>query len=131
MITPIMQFGTSRFLQAHVDLFVSDARAEKQDAGPIVVVQTTGHIGRSGRLAAFDGRPIPIIVRGLENGRPVERTEYTNSIVRGLSAAANWAEIERIFVEEVRYVVSNTGEAGYAVVDEQIGDAVPRSFPAK
>lgn len=131
MITPIIQFGTSRFLQAHVDLFVSDARAEKQDAGPITVVQTTAHVGRSGRLAAFDGRPIPIIVRGLENGRPVERTEYANSIVRGLSAVPDWAEIERIFTEEARYVVSNTGEAGYAVGDEIVGDGVPRSFPAK
>src|SRR5262245_60289728 len=114
MITPIIQFGTSRFLQAHVDLFVSDARAEKQDVGPITVVQTTGHVGRSGRLTAFDGRPIPIIVRGLENGRPVEPTEYTKSIVRGLSADADWAAIERIFIEEARFVVSNTGEAGYA-----------------
>src|SRR5689334_11657766 len=72
MITSIIQFGTSRFLQAHVDLFVSDARAAGEDVGPITVVQTTGNTGRAGRLAAFDGRPIPIVVRGLEKGRPVE-----------------------------------------------------------
>src|ERR1700681_1580386 len=71
VITPIIQFGTSRFLQAHVDLFVSDARAAGQDVGPITVVQTTTDAGRAGRLAAFDGRPIPVVIRGLESGRPV------------------------------------------------------------
>ena len=40
MHCPILQFGTSRFLQAHVDLFVSEARKDGQDCGPIAVVQT-------------------------------------------------------------------------------------------
>lgn len=132
MKTPIIQFGTSRFLQAHVDLFVSDAASEGQDVGPITIVQTTGSTERAGRLAAFDGRPIPIVIRGLENGAPVERTEYTRSIVRGLSVVADWDEVERIFVDEAHYVVSNTGDAGYQMDHaERIGEGVPRSFPAK
>lgn len=131
-VTPIIQFGTSRFLQAHVDLFVSDARAAGQEAGPITVVQTTGSAERAGRLAAFDGRPIPIVIRGLEDGQPVERTEYTRSIARGLSAAADWAEVERVFVEEARFAISNTAEAGYDMPEgETIGEGVPRSFPGK
>ena len=131
VITPIIQFGTSRFLQAHVDLFVSDARAAGQDVGPITVVQTTTDAGRAGRLAAFDGRPIPVVIRGLESGRPVERTEYTRSIRRGLAADADWQEIERIFVEEARYAVSNTGEAGFIIGEERVAESVPRAFPVK
>jgi tagaturonate reductase len=132
MPTPIVQFGTSRFLQAHVDLFVSDARAEGQDVGPITVVQTSGSAARAGRLRGFDGSPIPIVVRGLEEGRPVERTEYVRSIVRGLSSSADWDEIEHIVVEEARFLVSNTGDGGYRVPDNEVirGD-VPISFPAK
>ncbi|HZP19123.1 MAG TPA: mannitol dehydrogenase family protein [Bauldia sp.] len=130
--TPILQFGTSRFLQAHADLFISDAMAAGQAVGPITVVQTSGSAARAGRLAAFDGRPIPIVVRGLEGGRPVERTEYTRSIVRGLSAAQHWNEVERIFVEEAATIISNTGDAGYAMpADERLGAGVPASFPAK
>jgi tagaturonate reductase len=132
VITPVIQFGTSRFLQAHADLFISDARAAGGDAGPITVVQTTADPGRAGRLAAFDGRPIPIVVRGLVDGVPVERTEHTLSIARGLAAATDWPEIERIFVAEARYVLSNTGEAGYADGSEAIvAGTVPRSFPGK
>ena len=112
-ITPIVQFGTSRFLQAHADLFISDAMREGQDVGPVTVVQTTGASDRAGRLAAFDGRPLPIVVRGLEEGRPVERTEYTTCLVRGLSAAADWDEIERVVVEDADQIISNTGDSGY------------------
>ena len=132
MRTPIVQFGTSRFLQAHADLFISDAMRDGQAVGPVTVVQTTGGADRAGRLAAFDGRPLPIVVRGLENGKPVERTEYTTCLVRGLSTATDWDEIERIVVEEADQIISNTGDSGYRMPEgETIGDGVPVSFPAK
>ena len=49
MLTPILQFGTSRFLQAHADLFLSEGPGT---IGPVTVVQTSGDAGRRGRLAA-------------------------------------------------------------------------------
>ena len=55
-MTPILQFGTSRFLQAHADLFVSDALARGQALGPITVVHSSGDAGRSHRLAALTHR---------------------------------------------------------------------------
>ncbi|MEQ9688870.1 MAG: mannitol dehydrogenase family protein, partial [Bauldia litoralis] len=131
MKTPIIQFGTSRFLQAHADLFISDAMRAGQDLGPVAVVQTSGSAARAGRLAAFDGRPLPIVVRGMENGETVERTEYTTCLVRGLSAADSWDEVERIFVE-ADHALSNTGDSGFQMPEnETIDDGVPVSFPAK
>ena len=130
--TPIVQFGTSRFLQAHADLFISDAMRAGQAVGPVTVVQTSGAADRAGRLAAFDGRPLPIVIRGLEAGTPVERTEHTTCLVRGLSTAADWAEITRVFVEEAGQVISNTGDGGYRMPEaETVGEGVPVSFPAK
>ena len=35
--TPILQFGTSRFLQAHADFFISEALAQGQALGPVTV----------------------------------------------------------------------------------------------
>ncbi|MCX5495082.1 mannitol dehydrogenase family protein [Kaistia dalseonensis] len=131
-VTPIVQFGTSRFLQAHADLFLSQARDAGQDVGPVTIVQTTGSGARSGRLGAFNGTPIPIVVRGLENGRPIERTDHLTIIVRGLSAASQWDEVERIVVEEAETLISNTSDAGFALVPgEKLGDGVPQSFPLK
>ncbi len=130
--TPIVQFGTSRFLQAHADLFISDAMRDGQPVGPVTVVQTTGAADRAGRLAAFDGRPLPIVVRGMENGAPIERTEYTTCLVRGLSTATDWAEIERIVVEEAAQVITNAGDSGFRMPEgETLGEGIPVSFPAK
>ncbi|ONG51773.1 D-mannonate oxidoreductase [Pseudoroseomonas deserti] len=133
----IIQFGTSRFLQAHAALFLHEAREQGQAAGPIVVVQTSGAAGRAGRVAAF-GRPegYPVIIRGMQDGVAVDRQVQVTSVARGLSAAADWDELRRLFVADAGYVISNTGDAGYAVAAADRGrallqDDVPASFPGK
>ena len=66
----IIQFGTSRFLQAHVDLFVHEARQAGQQPGPITVVQASGSADRAGRVAAFGAAEgYPVIIRGMEGPR--------------------------------------------------------------
>lgn len=132
MATPILQFGTSRFLQAHADLFVSEAMEAGKALGPITVVQTSGDASRAGRIGALSApEGFPVIIRGLEDGKPVERELRVRSVSRSLSTQANWEEVTRIFVEEARVVLSNTGDKGYALVDGDTVDGVPRSFPMK
>ena len=63
---PILQFGTSRFLQAHVDLFVSEAMASGEALGGITVVQTTDSPASSARTQALaHGASYEVHVRGL------------------------------------------------------------------
>ena len=132
----ILQFGTSRFLQAHVDLFVHEAREDGQDVGPITVVKTTPPGVRDQRIRAF-GRVegYPVVIRGLADGRTVERRITVRSVVGGLSAYEDWDELRRCFVDETEIVVSNTGDAGYAVTAadyrQPAPDGIPESFPAK
>ncbi|GAB4071930.1 D-mannonate oxidoreductase [Ancylobacter sonchi] len=135
--TRIVQFGTSRFLQAHVDLFVHEAREVGQDIGPIAVVQASGSAARAGRVSAF-GRPegYPVIIRGMVDGAPVEREVTVRAVDRGLSAAADWAALAALFAGEAELVVSNMGDAGYVIADADRGPAllaggVPASFPGK
>lgn len=131
----ILQFGTSRFLQAHVDLFLHEAREAGQDVPPVTVVQTSGSVERAGRVRAFGAAEgYPVVIRGLEDGAPVERRVQVKSVTRGLSVSTDWPEIVRLFVHEARFVVSNTGDAGYALdpSDTGLDAAAPaRSFPAK
>jgi tagaturonate reductase len=130
---PILQFGTSRFLQAHVDLFVSEARAPGAAAGAIAVVQTTASPDSRRRLAVFaQGRPYRVHVLGLAGGRRVDEWIEVSSIGAGLDAGRQWEEVERLFVDEARWIVSNTGDRGYETdpADRPEG-AVPRAFPAK
>lgn len=132
MNTPILQFGTSRFLQAHADLFVSEAMEAGRALGAITVVQTSGDAKRAGRIGALSApEGFPVIIRGLENGVAVEQTLRVRSVARSLSTAVDWAEVTRIFVEEARVVLSNTGDKGYALVDGDSLDGIPHSFPMK
>ena len=111
MQTPIIQFGTSRFLQAHVDLFVSETLDVEQAIGPITVVKSTNGAERSQRLAGLmmEGG-FPVIIRGIDGGHRVDREQRVHSVQRALCASDDWPIVERIFVEEVAFVVSNTSD---------------------
>ena len=74
-VPPILQFGTSRFLQAHVDLFVSQAMDRGAALGGITVVQTTSSLESAARVAAFNAREgYPVRVRGRLNGATIDTT---------------------------------------------------------
>ncbi|WP_284615001.1 mannitol dehydrogenase family protein [Aquabacterium humicola] len=135
---PILQFGTGRFLQAHVDLFVSQA-AERGDAlGGITVVQSSGQpaaIARMQALARAEG--YPVIVRGLEGGVPVERHETGRAVREALDARVHWPLLRARLRGPVQVIVSNTADQGWQLDASdgahQLADeaAAPASFPAK
>ena len=133
----IIQFGTSRFLQAHADLFVHEARQAGQQVGPITVVQTSGAIERVGRVAAFSQpQGFPVIICGIEDGEKIERHVDVLSVDQGLSASRDWEELSALFATEADVIFSNTGDQGYELVPSDRGDAllsgsVPVSFPGK
>jgi tagaturonate reductase len=132
MITPIVQFGTSRFLQAHADLFVSEALEKGEAIGKITVVQTTGSAERAGRLKALAAPGgFPVIVRGLVEGVEVDRTQQVNSVARALSTSTDWDEIKRIVATEAEVLISNTGDTGYAIGPDDLATDIPVSFPGK
>lgn len=132
--TPILQFGTSRFLQAHADLFVSEAMAEARALGPVTVVQSSGDPARRKRLEALVAPGgYPVLIKGIEEGAPVEREVRCAAIARALTTETDWPEIVRIAVEEAQIILSNTGDAGWK---PQADDTQPHfsqamSYPAK
>lgn len=131
MQTPILQFGTSRFLQAHADLFVSEA---KDALGGITIVQTTASGERGRRLAALaapDG--FPVHIRGKQDGEVVDKVTMVRSVKRAISANADWNETARIFADEAKLVICNTADRGYDISAESgtYPDEVPVSFPGK
>src|SRR5271167_4849551 len=78
---PILQFGASRFLQAHVDLFVSEALARGEAIGGIAVAGTTGSPESRRRVAAFaSGKPYRVEVKGLARGAIVDESVEVKSV---------------------------------------------------
>jgi tagaturonate reductase len=138
MSQPILQFGTSRFLQAHVDLFVSQALAAGQALGGITVVQSTDSPASSERVAALaSGQGYPVHIRGLSRGERIDQRLNCTSVRAALRADADWPRLLDAMVGEVRVIVSNTADRGYQL-DARDNAALlgqptvaPRSFPAK
>jgi tagaturonate reductase len=129
---PILQFGTSPFLQAHVDLFVSQALARGEAMGRVAVVQTTLSRESRKRLDAFAaGKPYLVNVKGLSREKIVDESIEVTSVAAGFDAASQWDEVERLF-NAARCAVSNTADRGYDTDPADRPDAKPpRSFPAK
>ena len=131
MAFPIIQFGTSRFLQAHVDLFVSEALTKGAAMGRIVAVQTTQSAESRKRIAAFaEGRPYVVQIKGIAGGAIVDIEAKVSSVGGGVDANKSWEAVERLF-NEARCMVSNTADRGYELDPSDRPDAMPRSFPAK
>jgi tagaturonate reductase len=129
---PILQFGASRFLQAHVDLFVSEALPRGEAMGRIAVAGTTGSPESRQRVTAFAaGKAYPVLLKGLSEGAIVDERLEVSSVGAGVDAATQWNELERLFVG-ARCVISNTADRGYETDPDDRPDAgPPRSFPAK
>ena len=143
MVQPILQFGTSRFLQAHVDLFIAEALAQAPGAGDalggITVVQTTDRADGAARIAALaQGKGYPVRIRGLAGGQRVDRLQHCLAVREAWHTSTHWPALRQAVAQgEVKVIVSNTGDQGY-VLDERdgpellvSGSVAPHSFPAK
>ncbi|WP_251978639.1 mannitol dehydrogenase [Salinicola avicenniae] len=128
----IIQFGTGRFLLAHVDALVSASLEAGTSDQRILVVQTSPREEgkRKARALARQCR-YPVRVRGRRDGVTIDREETIASIAGCLIADEQWRTLERHVVERARIVVSNTADNGYEIGDDSSLAAVPASFPGK
>lgn len=135
-LNPILQFGTSRFLQAHADLFVSEAAEAGQALGQITIVQTTGSAQGAARVAAFrQPGGYPVRIRGWQDGAQVDEERRAHAVTQAWQAGSDWPQVRDAAVA-ARVIVSNTGDTGYQLDASDHagmldGDTVPASFPAK
>ena len=140
MSNPILQFGTSRFLQAHVDLFVAEAlRCEPSAAlGRITVAQSTLNPDSRARIDALRAcGAYPVRIRGRQNGEIVDTTVHCDAITEAWVAADDWPTLRESVRHDVKVIVSNTGDTGFASFDDDTARHLapnqppPRGFPAK
>ncbi|THU04052.1 mannitol dehydrogenase family protein [Lampropedia puyangensis] len=145
MTQPIVQFGTSRFLLAHADLFVSDALHHHSGAGNalggITIVQTTSSSASTARRAALTaGGGYPVVIRGLERGQPVDRTVQCTAVREAMQATQldDWQRLRAdVASGAVQLILSNTADKGYQLDVQDNAQALqthalaPNSYPAK
>ncbi|MCM2274838.1 MAG: tagaturonate reductase [Candidatus Didemnitutus sp.] len=127
----IVQFGEGNFLRAFADVMIDELNGRGLLGSSVLVVQPIRQ-GLAGVLNAQDGL-YTALTRGVQNGQVVESRRIVTAVRRALDPYAQWAELVRAFTgDELRFVLSNTTEAGIAYVEEPLAPGrCPESFPAK
>ena len=129
----IVQFGEGNFLRAFADHFIDEMNEKAGLNSKVVLVQPRGgHPEAADRFSEQDGL-YTLILRGRENGQAVERTRVISAASRCLDPKRDWAKLlDCARKPELRFVISNTTEAGIAFDPAcRADDAPPSSFPAK
>lgn len=126
-----LQFGEGNFLRAFVDWMVDEANGRGIFDGSIVVAQPIA-TGLAAKINGQDGL-YTVIARGVEGGQVVENRRIVSSISRAVNPYEDWAAlVDLVRRPELRFVFSNTTEAGIAYVEEIfMPGTCPVSFPAK
>ena len=127
----IIQFGEGNFLRAFVDWIIWNMNQKTDFNGSVVVVQPI----ERGMVDWLNGQDClyHVNLQGRENGEAVNTLERIDVISRALNPyTQNWAYMALADQPEIRFVISNTTEAGIVFDPScKAEDAPPSSFPAK
>jgi tagaturonate reductase len=127
----IIQFGEGNFLRAFVDWMVHQMN-EKVDFNTSVVVVQPIEKGMIDLLNEQNGL-YTLVLKGLKNGIQSKETELIQSISRGINPYTQFDQYLALAENsDMRFIVSNTTEAGIAFsADDTIDMAPPKTFPGK
>ncbi len=127
----ILQFGEGNFLRAFADWMVDKINSDGHFNGRIAVAQPIRN-GMAKMINDQDGL-YTLFLRGIQNGETVNNKTINASISRVMNPYEEWNEMKKLAVSnDLRFVFSNTTEAGIAYVEEPFNrDVCPESFPAK
>lgn len=126
----VVQFGEGNFLRAFVDYMIDIANEKGVFGGDIVIVKPISF----GSLDAFKEQNClyTVVLRGKQNGEVINKSRVITSVSKALDCKDDYEEYMALArLDTLRFVVSNTTEAGI-VLDESDGfDGLPRTYPGK
>ncbi len=127
----IIQFGEGNFLRAFVDWIVFNMNQKADFNSSVVVVQPLAN-GMIDMLNEQDGL-YHLNLQGLDKGQVVDSIELIDVISRSLNPYSQFEEYLKLAENpDMRFVISNTTEAGIAFDEScKLDDAPASSFPGK
>lgn len=128
----VLQIGTGNFLRAFSGWMFERMNRQGLFHGSIAVAQATPGSSTTRLLRGQDGC-YTVLQRGLESGQLVETIERVTCVTQVLNPYADWGDFLAVgAAPDLRYVVSNTTEAGIRFEPtEMSSQECPASFPAQ
>ncbi len=127
----ILQFGEGNFLRAFVDWMVQRMNEEQDFDSSVAIVQPIEQ-GLADLINKQDGL-YHLVLEGMKNGEAVRETELINCVSRCINPYSEFESYQALVESpDLRFVISNTTEAGIAWVENDSLDMQPQvSFPGK
>lgn len=127
----VMQFGEGNFLRAFIDWQIDKMNKEAGFNGSVVVVQPIEN-GLVNKLNEQDGL-YTLYLQGMKDGKAVREHTIINSVSRGVNPYCDYDEFLKIGDNpELRFIISNTTEAGIAFAEkDKLSDRPQSSYPGK
>ena len=127
----VIQFGEGNFLRAFIEWIIWKTNQKTDFNGSVVVVQPIDK-GMVEWLNEQDGL-YHLNLQGLQNGQPVDSVDLIDVISRGLNPYTQFEDYLKLAEQpEIRFVISNTTEAGIAFDPAcKFMDKPASSYPGK
>jgi len=127
----VIQFGEGNFLRAFIEWIIWKTNQKTDFNGSVVVVQPIEK-GMVSWLNEQDGL-YHLNLQGLQNGEPVNSLDLIDVISRGLNPYEDFEAYLKLAEQpEIRFVISNTTEAGIAFDPAcKLTDKPASSYPGK
>ncbi len=126
----VLQFGTGVLLRALPDYFIDVANKQGKFKGRIVMVKSTP--GPVSIAYSDQDNLFTHLIKGIDQGKLIEKMHINTSISRCLHAEDNWDEVLKFSISpDLQIVISNTTEVGIVFEEEAIINVLPKSFPGK
>ncbi|UJH68583.1 tagaturonate reductase [Allomuricauda sp. SCSIO 65647] len=127
----VLQFGGGNFLRAFADSMIEILNRKTDFDGSVIVVKPTKG-GDYAALRSQDGL-YHAVIDGVRDGNMVSEISLITCIRNVIHAYEQWdAFLATAEQPEIRFIISNTTEAGIAFSDkDSFDDDPPKEFPAK
>ena len=126
----ILQFGEGNFLRAFVDWMIDIANEKGAFDGSIAIVKPISF----GSLDSFKEQDnlYTVLLRGKENGKVVNDSRIITSVAKALDCEEDYNEYMSLAkLDTLRFVVSNTTEAGIVLDKNDTFKGLPNTYPGK
>ena len=126
----VMQFGEGNFLRAFVDYMIDIANENRVFGGSIAIVKPISF----GNLDVFREQDdlYTVLLRGKENGKVVKKSRIITSVSKTLDSSDDYDEYMSLAsLDTLRFIVSNTTEAGIVLDVNDNFEGLPSTYPGK
>lgn len=130
----VLQFGEGNFLRAFVDWMIDIANEKGVVDTSVAIVSPRFSNGHTVGVLKSQDCLYNVVLEGMENGTPKREKRLITSVADVMAPVveADRERYERLIVSpDLRFVVSNTTEAGIRYEDDDVLSWNPATFPGK